>query len=660
MKKIKYILLTVLGAAAMTACQDLDLEPKGILDEAALFGSEFGVKKYVAGLYDYLPIEDFVYHPRRGYRWDNYWQNAESMAAMDGEASGQFWGVEGAGGFSNPYWPYDRIRDVNTLIEGLPKYEAEFTSGVYKSLLGEAHFLRAFFYFGLVKRYGGIPIVKQVMDPTTSDTLSLFVSRDKEADVYRFIHDDLEFAINNMQETGERGRANKYVAAALMSRTMLYAGSIAKYGGYSNLTGEAVDRGLVGIPAGEAAWFFEESYKASVLIENSGKYKLYEGNADKEQNYVDAFILLNDEDIFVKEYNITAPHNNRLKHSYDPTHLPSPDFSSDNEAATFPVIDLVELYQELPIVNADGTPRRFKDRKDLWKDLEPRMRANFFFSGMTLRDGAEKKEFDIRRGLYVSFKGKVEDAQRGNANAPVNAEDNRILQGPRDGAAPYEYNGTKYTVAGAHGTWKDGHANNTRTGVYIRKYIDYRMSTKDVKLYNSVQPWKVFRFGEILLNHAEAAYELGLLRNDENLKSDAFDQIAKIRNRAGATPHALNSAPGDLSAKYGYPLDENMQYIRDERYRELCFENQRWWDMRRWRIADTYLHDFLPTCLMTYLVLDETKWIDNDTREDSYIFLREDEPWNKRFNFEKKYYYEDIPGNELNKNPNLFPHNPIY
>lgn len=38
--------------------------------------------------------------------------------------------------------------------------------------------------------------------------------------------------------------------------------------------------------------------------------------------------------------------------------------------------------------------------------------------------------------------------------------------------------------------------------------------------------------------------------------------------------------------KYGFPVDENLQYIRDERARELCFENLRIYDLRRWRVAD--------------------------------------------------------------------------
>lgn len=650
MKKIKYLLFSGLLTFAVMSCNDMDLEPKGLLDKNALFGTEAGIQKYFTGIYSYLPIEDFVYHPEKGFRWDNYWENSMTLASMSGEMSGQFWGVAGAQGFG--YWPYDRIREINELLRDFPAFESQYTPATYNAILGEAHCLRAFYYFSLVKRYGGIPIIKEVQDPLAS-VETLQVPRDKEADVYKFIQQDLDFAMQNLPAKSDRGRVNKYVAAALMSRSMLYAGSIAKYGPVTGFTGEAVEKSLVGIPTTEAEWFFQQSYDASKLVEEGG-YSLYNANSDKVQNYVDLFLDLNSkEDIFVKEYSITAPHNNRLKHSYDATHLPNPDFSSDNEAAAYPILDVVELFEKLPIVNDDNTPRRFKTVEEMYANLEPRMLATFYFPGMELRG----KKFDIQRGLYLNYDGTVADAQEGSTGASINSESNRILGGPKN--SQFDYAGTKFNITGQHGMWKDGHANNTRTGFFIRKYINYKMQTSEVKLYNSSQPWKIFRYAEILLNRAEAAYELGLIKGDNSLKQEAFTYIAAIRDRAGAKPYAYNAAPTDLSSKYGYALDSNLQFIRDERERELCYENHHWWDMRRWRVADAELRQFVPKSLMPYLVLDEIKY-ENGKRVNSYIFLCEREPWNKTFNFEKKWYYEPIPGGELNKNQNLYPQNPIY
>ena len=156
MKKKLLIYIALLGVV-LFSCQELSLEPKGMLGEPELFGNEYGVKKYFAGLYNYLPIEDFLYYgtnSNNAYRPDNYWeQGKNSLGNMSGEFFNSWVGVDNDG-FA--YWPYDRIRDVNTFIENFPTYQEKYTDVDYNKLMGEAHFLRAFFYFDLVRVFGQV------------------------------------------------------------------------------------------------------------------------------------------------------------------------------------------------------------------------------------------------------------------------------------------------------------------------------------------------------------------------------------------------------------------------------------------------------------------------------------------------------------------------
>lgn len=638
MKQIKYLLLSCLVATALFSCQDLDLEPKGILDEKALLGNEEGARTYLAGIYNYAPIEDFNYsieNSDKGFRYGggNYWDATKgALMSVTGECVGWQWGISTPEGFN--YWPYEKIREINTMIEGLPNYRANYSEDSYNSLWGEAHFLRAFYYFALVKRYGGIPLIEVTQDPTAgSDVLD--VPRSTESDAYKFIHSDLKIAMENMPAKTQRGRANRFVAAALMSRAMLYAGTIAKYGAYTTASPEpAAKDGYVGIPGSEADWFFTESYNASLLFETAGSYTLYEKNADKEQNFVDLFLDISDnpEDIWIKEYSKSAPRENMLVHSFDGCVSPQGDFSSWPGSQTYPTLETIELFQKLPIENADGTPCRFDEREDLWKDLEPRLLASVYFSGMELR-GAK---FDVRRGFYKTYTGTMSDAQLGSTGAPINAESNRIV-----GTGRYlEYDGVK--IAGNHGSWNDDIENNTISGFFVRKYVDYKKDKNQAAGHECTQAWKVFRYAEILLNRAEAAYEL---KNS----ADAFEQISKIRNRAGAVPYTPKGSPSVSDVINGQVVDENLQFIRDERNRELLYENHRWWDYRRWRVADKVLNQLRPLGLMPYKVL----------AEDKFIFIKEYCVQDKRYNFEVKWYYESIPQGEMNKNQKLV-QNPIY
>lgn len=642
MKNKLVIFIVALGFIA-SGCYKLDLEPKGILGEPQLFGTEFGVKKYFTGIYDVLPIEDFNYYARSGnangsnqvtgYRSGNYW---EAGKFSQGNMSGEFvntWQKVNNDGFG--YWPYDRIRLVNSFLVNFPNYKDKYGDvTIYNSLLGEAHFLRAYFYFGLAKRYGGVPLVTEVQN-VLGDKDSLKVSRATEYDTWKLIHDDLQFAITNMKPSTESGRANKYVAAALMSRTMLYAGSIAKYTDYLGFKADqlAAKQGLAGIDPSKANEFFQYSYDAGKIVEQ-GPYSLYTKNyPDKALNFANVFVdPSSQENIFVKYFDKTSPGNTLLRHSYDALMSVNPDMASDVGSESYPSLDMMRMYDFPAITDAAGKPVRFDNRSDIRTNMEPRLRGSAYFDGDVLRG----KTFSIQRGIYNSFPGLATDAQNGSAAAPINVNTNRFLGNKA------QTNGG-VLITGAHGQFESsGGENNCITGAFVRKYINPNLATPDVKLYTSGQHWIVFRLGEIYLNMAEACYEL-------NKKTEAFDYIEKIRVRAGCKVTRPVDDMTDLSQKYGYPMDANLQFIRDERYRELWGENHRWWDLRRWRVVDRVLNQWIPRVLECYY----------DRANNKYFFLDESVKNNETWTASKASNYEGIPQGEINKNNNLLPQNPL-
>ena len=123
--------------------------------------------------------------------------------------------------------------------------------------------------------------------------------------------------------------------------------------------------------------------------------------------------------------------------------------------------------------------------------------------------------------------------------------------------------------AGANGpvsNWDFGNIG----GIYLAKYLSETGVTNGG---NSTQSWIEIRFAEVLLNQAEAAYELHQAGGGgENYLTVAFNNINSIRERAGAT---LLSGELDLS---------NINVVRTERRKELAFENKTYWDLKRWRI----------------------------------------------------------------------------
>ena len=196
------------------------------------------------------------------------------------------------------YWPYSNIRSANEIIEMLS--EATFEPEMVKQKIAEARFLRAFMYFELVKRYGGVPLITipQSIDQPIEE---LFVVRNTEKEIYDFIASEMDELVDILPDSyivDEFGRPSKWAAYALKSRAMLYAGSIAKYGTVQL-------GGVVGIPAGEANAYFKKSYDAAMQIINSGKHELYRGNSDPVKNYNQLFLEdANSEIIFAEVHDL--------------------------------------------------------------------------------------------------------------------------------------------------------------------------------------------------------------------------------------------------------------------------------------------------------------------------------------------------------------------
>lgn len=639
MKACKYILGVALFSLTLSSCYDMELQPKGILDESVLTANDNGIKKYLAGVYNDLPIEDFNFNMNDGYPNHNgqFWEaNKNSIATCAGEGLGR---VPNMGeGFE--YWPYGRIRDINTFLAAVEANKDKYQEEKYKEYLGEGHFLRAYYYFGLAKRYGGVPLIDEVQDPT-ADIETLQVPRSTEYDTWKHIYEDLKFAMENASsDKSSVHRATRYAAAALMSRAMLYAGRIAKYNQYSGITGPASEAGLMGISAGYAQEFFQYAYDACKFLQDAG-FKLHTG-ANKETAFVEVFTKdETEEDIFIKAYgaNATTPFNANLYHCYDAMTLPLGEgLSSAVGCALQPSYDLVGLYDMPAITDADGKPVRFNSLDELWQSdqMEPRAKATVFFSGMT--DPVSKQVMDIQAGYYKSYPGTTEDG------APENTENEYTNQYRVRAQKPGTVeNGIK--VSGKYGyAMGVGDEGYSYSGMLIRKYVTADASMRTGEFYKSYQPWKVFRYGEILCNWAEAAYELGIITNNESLKQEAFVHVNELRDRAGAKHHDMVASPEDVGTElYGFPVDENLQFIRDERQRELAFENQTYWDLRTWRIMDVKFQNYWTHCLMGYYVADENK----------YIFLPEVNPFGRRLSFDKRQYYKQLPGYELLRNPNL-------
>ena len=145
------------------------------------------------------------------------------------------------------------------------------------------------------------------------------------------------------------------------------------------------------------------------------------------------------------------------------------------------------------------------------------------------------------------------------------------------------YNGMKYAgseiITGAYATDNNGLnkvSTSTRTGYYLRKLLRDDCNANPSST-NAQYHYPVYiRYTEIFLAYAEAANEAWGPTGTSTHGYSAYDVIKALHDRAGVGNDYLDSIKGDK--------DKMRELIRNERRIELCFENKRFWDMRRWKL----------------------------------------------------------------------------
>ena len=579
----KYVPLAIMICMA-TACNKdyLNKTPQGKISDAIAYGSQAGVEALTVTLYNDINTEDFNYQVS---------DEAGFPSTVTDEAVRSYpWGDINQPVIGNWFgdWDYGRIRRVNDFLEKIGT--AKVSADLIKRFTAEARFVRAFHYFNLVKRYGGVPLLTKVQD-FNGNIPSLYVQRSKEQDIYDFIDQELTAAEADLPETSdEHGRVNKYGALALQCRAMLYAASSAKYA-------TVQIGGLVGIPASAANTYWQKTIDAANAITNSGIYTLYNQNANKATNFQQLFLTSdNSEAIFTKFYQ--APDD---AHSFDFYNAPQ-SFKVNYGNVTCPTLEMIEQFEytdgspgKLKVYDNNGNPIVYNKPQDLFANKDPRM----FGTILTPFDSWQGGTVEIRKGVI----------------------DGGVYNTTEDLSATYD--GTSFTIVGKDGPVA-GSNDPTKTGFYIKKFMD---PTNRLDYGKSTTPWMVFRYGEVLLNYAEASFELGNASN-------ALSAINQIRSRAGIV--TLSSVT----------LDK----IRHERQVELAFENHRYWDIRRWRIATTVLDNTQFHALYPWIIWQHGV----DPSKMKYSFTTVFAPKNSR-TFPEKLYYEPVPQG----NPTYI-QNPLY
>jgi len=396
--------------------------------------------------------------------------------------------------FNNPddVWAssYESIRKATYFLSNFSKVPLK---NVYerRSWFGEARMLRAFFYWELVKRYGGIPLVGDTVKSLSDDVQ---IGRSSFETCVNYIVNECDRAVDSLRDDPaddvSYGRFTKDAARALKAKVLLYAASNLYNGGNTGDT-------LNGYATYDANRWKRAADAAKILIDE-GKYQL-------DSDFRNVFIAQRSVEVIFGKANTLGQfiesQNGPINFSTAP--------AAGNTSPTQELVDAYGMANGLPITDASAGYKP----QDPYTGRDPRLSYTVLYNG-------------------AQWLGTAMQTFNGGVNRP------------------------------------GGTTVQTQTSYYMRKFMGNFENT--AKYEDHYHDWIYFRFAEVLLNYAEALNEYS------GPTEDVFASVEKIRKRAGLDPFALSRS---------ISKDSLRSIIRNERHKEMAFEEQRYWDIRRWKIA---------------------------------------------------------------------------
>lgn len=267
--KMKVIYLAFAATLALGACSEefLDRSPLDAISSDAYWKTTVDLEMYVNQYYTVFPNET---------RNDDALLDGNSdnlvLATFNPTLAGTRV-VPASGGAWNTGW--SNIRSVNYFMQNYRRVPSNFN--LIKQYVGEAHFFRAYFYFGLVRDFGDVPWINK---PLADNSEELYMPRTSRAVVMDSIIADLDKAIAylNNKGQGSASRLNSQVAQLFKSRVALFEGTWEKNHAGTNF----------GVAGSDGTRFLQIARDASKGLINGGLYDVY-STGDPEVDYMRLF-----------------------------------------------------------------------------------------------------------------------------------------------------------------------------------------------------------------------------------------------------------------------------------------------------------------------------------------------------------------------------------
>ncbi|MGM9508959.1 RagB/SusD family nutrient uptake outer membrane protein [Larkinella sp. GY13] len=345
MKSIfKSIGLALTMMAALPACE-IDRLPETSISDQTFWRSEADLRSAANYLYTFLP----------GWATDDVWSDDAFGSSANSISDGSRLAPATDGSYNNNY---NLIRVANNIVEKASRAASTTSTAVIDRYLAEARFFRAWGYYNLFQRYGGVPLILKTLDDNSPE---LQAPANTRSEVIAQIYQDLDFAAQKLPTptalgNADYGRISNTAALAFKARVALFEGTRSKFHSYGN-----------------PATHLQAALDASKSVIDSKQHDLFSGS------YFDLFQLAgkgrqNRENVLVRPYGV-SPTEQVSTHNY---------YRSALEGGTLtPTKALADAYlmkDGLPITKSPlyKTPQR---SIEVFQNRDERMNATFLKAG---------------------------------------------------------------------------------------------------------------------------------------------------------------------------------------------------------------------------------------------------------------------------------------
>jgi hypothetical protein len=638
--KIRTIILVFITLSALSNCADyLDIVPDQTPTIEDAFTDRVHAQRFLATIYSYMPRIGNVGEDPAIYTSDEWVVLEESYAES---TLGNYRGnriKHGSQDISAPklnYWNgaeggrnmFVALRECNIFLENIHLVGPDLYEDERAQWIAEVKFFKAYYHFYLMRLYGPIPLIKENLSPGVGVN-EVKVYREPVDDVIDYICQlcdeaipDLPLAITNIAT--EYGRITRPIAATLKAQALVW-GASPLFNGNSEYSTIVDNKGVHLFSATEDPTKWTKAAQAAkaaidicneaginhLFVFNDARFVLSDTTRRLQSLRGAATIKWNDELIWGNPVNTTeqlqlrtmpifktedrlgsgptgdqVPAFTMAEQFYSNNGVPINEDKYYNYAARFDTITVGDdHYYYIPkgIVTAKLNTYR-----------EPRFYANLGFDGGYWFGNGRIKDVGMGADTETPYIMKMKNGEMSGRNSDI-----------------------RYSL----------------TGYLAKKGTNFETATSATGAITRTRfTYPIMRLADLYLMYAEALNESLDAPNDE-----VYQYVDIVRQRAGLK--GVVESWAQYSNIPDRPLNKTgmREIIRHERLNELCFESQRFYDIRRWKIADKYFN------------VPERGWnASQNTMEEYYRVVIFD-----RLQFTTKMYLWPIRENELRININL-------